>query len=930
MENAIIELVQYFMILLFGLFTYFSCHAIFIRPEKGRNRAYHSMAACMYLFHGSGYFILYFTTRTVDYLILFLAEALIFFLISILYRKCYPTLSQVIFQNMRMLLAIGFVVTARLSLETAVRQFLFAAAILLLCLAVPELIQRFQRLGQYGVWYLAGGLLLLSLLLIFGKEVYGAKNWLMLGPISVQPSEAVKLLFVLGCAGLLSNQPSFTKILLVTIAAAGHVLLLVMEKDLGTALLFFVVYLILLFCATGKKRYLITGLFAGCAAALLAYVIFPHVRVRITAFADPFAVIEQQGYQLAQSLFAIGIGGWFGMGLTRGLPESIPVAGSDFIFSAIAEELGGIIAICLLLVALSCYIMFVRLSVRVRQPFYKLTALGLSTMYIFQVFLNVAGVIRLIPSTGITLPLVSSGGSSLAFSIFMFAVIQGIHVLHGEPEVAGMKREQNRVQNSSFSADDVKQAETKQLLLHNRSIFRMTYVFAGMLFLCAGYLAYFEFFQAGQIINNSYNKREAVLAKQVQRGKILSADGKILAQTVGENEEEIRIYPFGRVFSHVVGRTIQGGSGLEASENYRLLTSSLNGLEQLKLQLNGKKVPGDTVITTLNSEIQQTAYEALGDHRGSVVVLEASTGKILAMVSKPDYNPNTVAEDWKDLVSENTGEAPLLNRATQGLYPPGSTFKILTLLEYFREHPLDAETFSYQCKGSERVFGVTVHCASNLVHGAENLTSAFANSCNSAFAKIGSGLNLDRLFGLTEEFLFNHPLPSKLGTAVSSYVLTSASPENEIAQSVIGLGKTQISPLHNAMIVQTIANQGILMKPYLISEIVSEEGTIVKRYQPEDYGRIITQSEAELLTKYLREVVSHGTASKLSGLSVTAAGKTGTAYYETGKPPHAWFVGFAPAEQPELVISVIVESSGGGSSYAVPIAKKILESYYGK
>lgn len=913
MENAIIELNNYFMILLFGLFTYFSCHVIFIRSEKRQQRTYHGMAALLYLFHGSGYFVLFLKNGTPDYLILYLAQASFFFLISILYRKCYPNLSQLIFQNMRMLLAVGFIMVARLSLPLAVRQFLFAAVILLLCLAVPALIQKFSNIERYGVWYLTGGFLLLFLLLLFGKEVYGAKNWLVLGSIQFQPSEFVKLTFVLGCAALLAKKPSFRNLVLISSVAAGHVLLLVMEKDLGAALLFFVVYLILLYCATGKKRYLAAGLVAGIIACLAAYLLFPHVRVRIRAFVDPFAVIEHEGYQLAQSLFAIGTGGWFGMGLTRGLPESIPVAESDFIFSAIAEELGAITAICLLLISLSCYIMFIRLSVQIQKPFYKLTALGLSTVYLFQVFLNVAGVIRLIPSTGITLPLVSSGGSSLAFSILMFAVIQGIHVLNGNTE-------------------QVREELTDQVLLHNRSILRMTYVFAGLLFLCVGDLIYFEFFQARQIINHSYNKREDVLANQVLRGTILSADGEILAQTIsqgeGEQEKEVRVYPYGRMFSHTVGRLAHGKSGVEASETIRLLTSSLNGFTRLKLQMKGEKVQGDTVVTTLHTLIQETAYEALGDHRGAVVVLEASTGKILAMVSKPDFNPNTIEGDWSALVSDTSGKAALLNRASMGLYPPGSTFKILTLLEDFREYPFDQETFSYQCKGSERVHDVTIHCASNIVHGTENLKQAFANSCNSAFAKIGEKLDLDQLFQLAEKFLYNQTLPTKIGASKSSYTLTSKTPANEIAQTVIGLGKTQISPLHNAMIVQTIANQGVLMKPYLVSDIVSAGGWTVKHYKPEAYGRVISKEEAGHLAEYMQEVVKRGTASKLAGLSVSAAGKTGTAYYETGKPPHAWFVGFAPAEQPELVISVIVESSGGGSSYAVPVAKKILEAYY--
>lgn len=912
MGNLIIELVKYFILLLSALYAYLACYVISIKEEKQQKKRYRFMAVLMYLVHGSGYMILI-LHGGIDYFVLYIAQVAGFILISLLYQKCYSHLSILIFHNMRMFLAIGFIMIARLSLELAVRQFLFAILFLGICLGVPALIRKFKLWESFGLGYLLIGVILLGILLIAGKEVHGAKNWIEMGKIQLQPSEFVKIFFILGSASLLSKKTSIGRIMMVTVFAALQVLLLVAEKDLGAAFLFFVTYLILLYCATGKKRYLIIGVCAGCAAAILAYYLFPHVQVRVMAFKNPFAVIEKEGYQLAQSLFAIGTGGWFGLGVLGGLPQSIPVAESDFIFSAIAEELGGITAICLLFIALSCYIMFVRLSVKVKQPFYKLTALGFSAMYIFQVFLNAAGVIKLVPSTGITFPLISSGGSSLASSILMFSVIQGIHVLDMED-------------TASITNETLPISQTK----HNQSIFRMTYVFAGMLFLCAGYLIYFEFFQAKTIINNTYNQRQEVLAKKVIRGKILSSDGKILAQTVEESGEEIRIYPYGAMFSHTVGRIEKGRSGIEATENFNLLTSSLNGISKLKLQLQGEKVPADTIITTLNTVIQQAAYDALDGKKGAVVVLEASTGKVLAMVSKPDYNPNTVIKDWEELIEDKENKSALLNRATQGLYPPGSTFKMLTLLEYIREHPNDYEEYSYQCKGSERVGQVTVHCANNKAHGKENLLSSFTNSCNSSFAAIGGSLNLDGLHELCETFLFNQPLPGTLSQTISSYTLTSQTIETEIAQTVIGLGKTQISPLHNAMIVQSIANGGILMKPYLISEVLSADGRIVKQYKSEAAKTLISKEEADFLANYMEHVVKEGTASKLSNMKVSVAGKTGTAYYETGKNPHAWFVGFAPVEEPELVISVIVESSGTGSSYAVPVAKKILEAYYKK
>lgn len=924
MEHLISELVRYFNIILIALYTYFAYRVLFIKDKNRQKRNYKYMSILMYFIHGFSYLVLYIKNVDIDYLILYTAQLLTFIFITVLYQKCYKNLSQLIFQNMKMLLCIGFIMLTRLSFDLAVKQYLFVFGTLLVCLIVPVMIKKFRSWGDMGILYLLIGLLLLLLVLIFGKEVYGAINWIVIGGFKFQPSEFVKLLFVFGTAALLKKNQDFKRVCLVTVLAAVHVIILVLERDLGGALLFFVTYIIILYCATRKPVYLFTGIIAGSIAAVAAYYIFSHVQVRVIAFLDPFAVIEKQGYQLAQSLFAIGTGSFFGMGLGNGMPESIPVVESDFIFSAIAEEMGGITAICIALICLSCFILFVNLSVKIKDSFYKLVALGFSTMYIFQVFLNIAGVIKMVPSTGITLPFVSSGGSSVISSILMFSMIQGIFVLGIDP-----KREE---------VTTVKQKEEQRNKFEqfNKSIVWITYVFSIFIFSAIGYFTYFQFTKAKSVINNTYNLRGDVLAKQVIRGKIYSSDGKILAQTISlEDGEEVRVYPFGNVFAHTVGRTDRGKTGIELSEYFSLLTSNMNGFDKISMQMKGEKVPGDNVVTTLNSVLQQAAYDALGNHKGAVVILEASTGKILAMVSKPDYNPNTVTEKWEELTEDVKGDSALLNRATQGLYPPGSTFKLLTLLEYIRESKdMSNDTkvsrlvnYEYNCTGSERNFGVTVHCAGDKSHGKQDLIASFANSCNSSFAHLGSTLNQNNFYQLCESFLFNKTLPTDIKTSVSSYSLTNTSDESEIPLTVIGLGKTLLTPLHNAMITAAVANGGILMKPYMISHVENIDGSIVKKYSPVSYGTLMSADEAAVLTEFMEYVVEEGTASKLSDLPILVAGKTGTAEYEIGKEPHAWFVGFAPANQPEIVISVVVESVGNGSSYAVPIAKKIIKAY---
>lgn len=914
MTRIFIELIKYLTIIIMLLYTFTACRVSIMKPGKPRERRTSFMFALMYMVHAMNFFAIYISCQDERVLILYAAELVVLIGLSALYRVSYKKMSMPVFCNMLMLVILGFIMITRLSFEKGIRQFAIASIALALCLIVPAFIDRFRTLRNYSLFYGIGGLLVLIYVLGFGQVQYGARNWVSIAGILIQPSEFVKLLFIFFVASALSKKHDFKRVILVTILAGAHVIVLVLEKDLGGALLFFFTYIIMLYSATGRIIYLLSGIASGAVASVIAYQLFDHVKVRVAAFLDPFSTIADQGYQIAQSLFAIGTGGFDGMGIMQGLPSSIPVADSDFIFPAISEEMGAVVGICICLICLVSFIMFINISIKFRQPFYKIMALGLSTMYITQVFLNVGGAIKCIPSTGVTLPLISYGGSSLLSSIVMFSIIQGMYVLH-------MRNEGEEVEVNELEQEN---RELKRKF-YNHSIFKLSYLFSTVMFIVIGYYSYFVVFQGKTFINNSYNKRQDLLAEYIIRGKIYSADGKILAQTVNDaNDVETRVYPYGGVFSHVVGRVLHGKTGIEQSESFTMLTSNENQVNQILNTMSGKKNVGDNVITTLDARLQQAAYDALGNNRGSVVVIEPSTGKILAMVSKPDYNPNTILDEWDDLTADTT--SPLLNRATQGLYPPGSTFKILTALEYIRENP-DYESYEYKCTGEGKFNQVSIHCSGG-AHGTQNLQESFANSCNTSFANLGLTLDMDRFHQLCDSFYFNITLPASLLTSKSSFVLDGKSNLIDYAQTVIGLGRTQITPLHNAMITASVANGGVLMKPYLIDRIESASGVVVKQTQPEAVATVMTETESALLKEFMTEVVESGTGTKLSGMKVSVAGKTGTAQYEIGKKAHAWFVGFAPTDEPKLVISVVVESVGSGSKYAVPIAKKIIQNYY--
>jgi penicillin-binding protein A len=460
------------------------------------------------------------------------------------------------------------------------------------------------------------------------------------------------------------------------------------------------------------------------------------------------------------------------------------------------------------------------------------------------------------------------------------------------------------------------------------SVFYIIYIFVGLFLLMMGYFSYFLIVRSDEVINSTYNKRQNVLALRVLRGQILSSGGDILAGTkVDEEGNEIREYPYGDMFAHVVGRVSKGMTGVEEMENIRLLTSNLNSFEIMYSDLVGEKSLGDNVFTTLDTKLQQVAYDALGDNRGAVAVMEPDTGKILAMVSKPSYDPNKIDELWTSLVENTENESALINRATQGLYPPGSTFKLMTALEYMRENP-SYRSYQYKCTGSIEYNNMVIHDYKNKAHGAEDLRLSFAKSCNPSFASIGMNLDMDSFHKLCEDFLFNQNLPIAMPSNPSSFTLEKGkSGIKEAMQTAIGQGNTLITPLHNAMLAATVANGGIMMMPYVVDHIENAKGGKVKKYTPQMLSKPMSVEEAVFLGGMMRKVVTDGTGIKLQDMKVKAAGKTGSADHAGGKA-HSWFIGYAPYENPDIVVSVIVESVGTGSEYAVPIARQIFDAYF--
>lgn len=445
-----------------------------------------------------------------------------------------------------------------------------------------------------------------------------------------------------------------------------------------------------------------------------------------------------------------------------------------------------------------------------------------------------------------------------------------------------------------------------------------------------GYMIYFNVCRREDIISSPYNTRQNQFKDRVIRGGIYSADGQTLAYTETDEEgNETRVYPYANVFAHVVGYDCNGKSGLESLANFSLMTSHNDPIDQIKNEIMEYKNPGDNVITTLDATLQQTAYSALGDYRGAVVVLDPQTGAVLASVSKSDFNPNTVASEWDNLVNDSSNSS-LLNRATQGAYPPGSVFKVVMALAYLREHGT-IDGFSYDCTGSITVDDHTIPCFDGEVHGAEDFATAFAESCNTAFTQIGLDLGADRIKNTAESLLFNQKLPIPLDYNKSKFDLGENPGNPLLMQTSIGQGNTLVSPMHMALITSAVANKGKLMQPYYIDRVETVSGKQVKKTTPSVYKELMTEEEANILKNLMTEVVSRGTGTKLSGENYSAAGKTGSAEYygsDGSIRTHSWFIGFSNVEDPDLAVAVIAEGAGTGSRVAVPIAHEIFNAYY--
>ena len=422
-----------------------SCFTIFLPSSEERQvKRMDRQERFMFLFHFLCYGVLFCQTFDVKIIALYVAQAVFFKLLIFIYEHLYMDCSRILMNHTCFLLLIGFVMLTRLSFDKAIKQFAIVVVSSVVVLIIPFFMEKAYWLKRLRWLYGLIGLLFLASVFVIGTTKNGSTNWISFGGFALQPMEFVKIAFVFFIAAMLEKPADFKRLIVTILFSACHVMVLIMEKDLGGALLYFVIFVFMCYAATGRGIYIFGGLSLGALAGKVAYTLFSHVRVRFEAWLDPWSIIEGRGYQIAQSLFAIGTGGWFGMGLTQGRPSDIPVVESDFIFSAIAEEFGIFFAICLILIYLGVFVLFLSIAMDVQGRFYKLVAYGFSICFIFQVFLTIGGVTKFIPSTGVTLPLISYGGSSVLSTFIIFGIMQELYIKR-QNEVERLERIKERV-----------------------------------------------------------------------------------------------------------------------------------------------------------------------------------------------------------------------------------------------------------------------------------------------------------------------------------------------------------------------------------------------------------------------------------------------------------------------------------------------------
>ena len=870
-----------------------------------------------------------------------------------------PALLPIVFA----LSGIGITFVTRLEPNAAMGQLVFLFVGVGLMVGTLAVVKNLEVVKRYKYVLGAIGIILLVLPMFIGTEIYGSKLWIKIGGFQFQPGEFAKVLIVLFLAGYLAENRELLSIsnrtvlgikfprlrLLYPLFIVWGICLLVVafERDLGSALLFYTIFLIMLYVATGRVSYVLIGLVLLAVGAFGMYQIMSHVRVRVAIWLNPFEDAQNMGFQIVQALYSLADGGLFGVGIGKGLGAStIPVVASDMIFAPIGEEMGLLGGAAVLLLFMLFAVRGLTTAARAKSDLAAFSAAGLTAAISFQAFTIVGGVTKLIPLTGVTLPFMSQGGSSLLASF----VIVGLLLRAGD-EATGRSSELantstdltvtgHRAVGPSGSHMRRRALDTPESGLLGRvalahRLTRTVLLFTALFAVLIGNITYIQVFKATELQDMPSNNHTITKARYIKRGSIITADGLTLAESIQQEDGTyVRSYPNGNLAAHAVGYYSQqyGSSGVEASQDKTLTGSKDYSSWQNALNsLAGITEPGNSVQLTIDSRIQVAAEQALAGRTGAIVVLDPRTGAVLAWASSPTYDNTNIQATIEAANASGGSDTSMFDRATQALYAPGSTFKTVTLAAALENGTASLDS-TFDSPGRMEIGGADVVSVNEQAHGTITLDRAFAVSSNTVFGQVAEQLGAERMVTVAQAFGYGQDLGTDFTTAVSIMPDPADMSVWELAWAgagqPVGQGHTpgpQTTVMQNAVVAAAIANNGIAMNPHVVGQILAPDGTVIKTTRERSLGQAVSSGTAAQVKEAMLDVVQSGSGVAANIAGVKVAGKTGTA--ETNSTtPNSTFIGFAPYDTPTLAISLVLEQTSENETTAAAVAGQVLRA----
>ena len=856
---------------------------------------------------------------------------------------------------------IGITFVTRLQPDASLGQVIFLFLGVALMVGTLAVVKNLEVVKRYKYVLGIAGIILLVLPMFIGTEIYGSKLWIKIGGFQFQPGEFAKVLIVLFLAGYLAENRELLSIsnrtvlgikfprlrLLYPLFIVWGVCLLVVafERDLGSALLFYTIFLIMLYVATGRVSYVIIGLALLAVGAFGMYQIMSHVQVRVAIWLDPFSDAQNLGYQIVQSLFSLADGGLAGVGIGKGMADIIPVVASDMIFAAIGEEMGLLGGSAVLLLFMLFAVRGLTTAARAKSDLAAFSAAGLTAAISFQAFTIVGGVTKLIPLTGVTLPFMSQGGSSLLASFVIVALLlrAGDEATGRSTEIANTSTDlatagyRTTVRGSHMrrpALDTPESGLLGRVALANR-LTRTVFLFTALFAVLIGNITYIQVIKASEYQDMPSNNHTINKARFIKRGSIITADGLTLAESVQQADGTYaRSYPNGNLAAHVVGYYSQqyGTMGIENTQNDTLTGSKDYSSWQNALNsLAGISEPGNSVQLTIDSRIQRAAEQALAGRVGAIVALDPRSGAVLAWASAPTFDNTNIQAAIEAANASGGADTSMYDRATLALYTPGSTFKVLTLASALENGLATLDTI-YDSPGRMEIGGADVVSIGERGHGKISLAKAFALSSNTVFGQVADGLGAEKLVATARAFGYGQQLGLDFTTAASVMPNPEEMTEWELAWAgagqPVGQGHTpgpQATVMQNALMAATIANNGIAMNPYVVSQILAPDGTVLKTTRGHSLGQAVGSGTAEQVKQAMLDVVQNGTGSAAAIAGVKVAGKTGTAETNNANA-NSTFVGFAPYDTPTVAIAVVIEQNAKGEESAAAVGGQVLRA----